>query len=57
MSGAAQLGDYRIVVIQNQLTPTPQVSDKITVGGRKYTIKEIGEDPAGATWEFRARDN
>ncbi len=57
LSGAAQPGDYKIVVVQNTLTPTPKVADKITIESRKYKITEIAEDPASATWEFRCRDD
>lgn len=54
-NGGAQAGDYKITVIQLQLTPTPAIGDRITIDGQKYKIVAIKEDPASATWEFKAR--
>lgn len=56
-AGVVQMGDVRIVILQPTIPAelTISITDIVQAQGKTFTILNIGEDPAGATLELRAR--
>lgn len=56
-AGVVQMGDVRIVILQPTIPAelTIGITDIVQAQGKTFTILNIGEDPAGATLELRAR--
>lgn len=56
-AGVVQMGDVRIVILQPTIPAglTIGLTDIVQAQGKTFTILNIGEDPAGATLELRAR--
>lgn len=47
--------DQKATIPQANLTPTPKVTDTITISSVVWGIVGIGQDPASATWVFQLR--
>ncbi|MCP8895345.1 hypothetical protein KYK29_10405 [Shinella daejeonensis] len=54
-AGVVNVGDVKIVIIQQGMPFRPDLTDTITARGATYTILDIAEDPARATLEVRAK--
>lgn len=56
-AGVVQMDDVRIVILQPTIPAelTIGITDIVQAQGKTFTILNIGEDPAGATLELRAR--
>lgn len=54
-AGVVNVGDVKIVLIQQGMPFQPDLTDTITARGEVYTILDITEDPARATLEVRAK--
>lgn len=54
-AGVVNVGDTKIVIIQQGMPFRPELTDRITPRGITYTILDIAEDPARATLEVRAK--
>lgn len=56
-AGVVQMGDVRIVILQPTIPAGLEIgiTDIVQAQGKTFTILNIGEDPAGATLELRAR--
>lgn len=54
-AGVVNVGDVKIVIIQQGMPFRPDLTDTITARGEVYTILDITEDPARATLEVRAK--
>lgn len=46
--------DQRIFVLAHGVD-RPNTDDEITVGDRRWTIRSVSQDPAGAYWELHGR--
>lgn len=50
-----EAGDWRVLVLAESLSVTPKAGDQIvTRDGRTVTVKNVGSDPAKATWTLLA---
>ena len=48
--------DARFFVLRLPLARAPTLADELTADGRRWSIQgPIGQDPAGAYWDIRAR--
>lgn len=54
-AGVVDVGDVRIILIQQGMPFRPELTDTIVARGETYTILDITEDPARATLEVRAK--
>lgn len=54
-AGVVDVGDVRIILIQQGMPFRPELTDTIVARGKVYTILDIAEDPASATLEVRAK--
>jgi len=54
-AGVVNVGDVKIILIQQGMPFRPELTDTITARGETYTILDITEDPARATLEVRAK--
>ena len=50
-----QTGDLELTFRQAALGITPTTNDKVTADGTSYSIINIAQDPAGATWVLQLR--
>ena len=52
-------GDRKILIEQAELTPIPNLGDRIevTATGLSYNIIQLKQDPVSATWTFQVRIN
>jgi hypothetical protein len=49
-------GDMKGMILQKSMTGTrPKKDDRFTARGEKFTIIEVMQDPAQATWEMQLR--
>jgi hypothetical protein len=53
--GFASQSDRRVIILNKSLAVTPLPNDRITIGGKTYTILEVDADPALATWTCKSR--
>lgn len=49
-------GDMRIIVLQAGINAMPTTDDRLTLGGRKWSIADIEADPANTHWVMRGTD-
>jgi len=54
-AGVVDVGDVRIILIQQGMPFRPELTDTIVARGEVYTILDITEDPAQAVLELRAK--
>lgn len=47
--------DVMVLLTQHDAPATPATGDEVTVGGTRYAVMRVGQDPASATWEIQAR--
>ena len=47
--------DQRILVLTATLAVRPSTDDEITVGGQRWLIESVAQDPAASYWELRGR--
>jgi len=47
--------DKKALVVQSELSVTPDTTDKITISGKIHDIVSVKEDAANATWEIQLR--
>lgn len=50
-----QAGDKKCLIIANSLDTTPRPGDFITAQGKRYSVVDVGRDPATATWTVQVR--
>jgi len=54
-SSHIQQGDWKIMILAESLSVTPKMGDQVTTrDGRVVTVKNVGSDPAKATWTLQA---
>ncbi len=49
------VGDVRVFILASTLDITPVTTDRVTVGGKVYSIISVATDPAGALWTLQCR--
>ena len=45
--------DVRVILIAGLCAAAPAISDKVTLGGTTYQIRNIARDPANATYDMQ----
>ena len=50
-----EVGDVKLLVLQDELVATPYVEDRILYNSREWQILSFGEDPATVTWSLFVR--
>lgn len=50
-----QVTDAKALVLQNEVTETPQINDKWLIGSDTYKVINVSKDPVSATWVCQLR--